>query len=108
MTMSRFRYDSILTAGIFLGPLLLGVGLAFAIVSARADPPGTALFTLFLLVAGVVMFATAKLSVLRSGHRLSFGWRSMSTFHRRLYLWGYALMVFGVLLGIGVLVVARS
>jgi hypothetical protein len=96
---------------IYLGPLVLIFAAVLlgriAILTADGNPPGTALFSLFLLVTGTAMFAGAKLSVLRAGHRLSFGWRHMSSFGRRLYVMGYALMALGVALAIGVLVVAN-
>jgi hypothetical protein len=78
--------------------------LFVSIVSASLafGPPKVAAAVIYgLLGLGMVLFLLAKVSVIRRGHRVSFGSGKMSTAMRRCYRLGYALCALGFALALG-------
>ncbi len=82
---------------IVLMPLAVGLVLALFVVNAHQAPRDVSYLALGSFFVGVALFLVAKLSVVRSGVRISFGSSSMSPWHRRAYRAGYFLMGLGCL-----------
>jgi uncharacterized membrane protein YgdD (TMEM256/DUF423 family) len=77
--------------------------------SAVAESPTYTLTAIVVTLAvGFAMFATAKLSVVRSGPVFSFGTRFMSGKMKVLYLSGYVLLAVGTSLGLLFAFIAHS
>lgn len=89
-----------LVLAIFFGPLILASVLSSLLTMFLTDPPQ---FLLMGFVVGFMLFAVAKLSVLKEGQFFSFGWSSMSGKCKMMYLSGYILMMLCALIA-GVIV----
>jgi hypothetical protein len=90
---------------LFIGlfPFIGGVILAIVIGGAAVNPIGSAMLAIVLYASGFAFFLTAKVSVIRSGHLVTFGSRSMRPRYRALYRIGYVLMVAGLMFTVGLL-----
>ena len=86
------RPDAILNLLMVLGLPVMGLALVIVVPGARSAPGRYGALASFLCAIGLVLFATAKLSVIRRGTLVSFGPARMTSGYRRLYRWGYALM----------------
>ena len=87
-------------------PFIGGLILAVVIRSAAVDPIGSAMLSVALYAPGCACFVIAKVSVIRSGHLVTFGSRSMRPRDRSLYRTGYVLMIAALTLTAGLLVTA--
>jgi len=89
---------------ILLFPLIGGLILALVIFSSAVNPVGSAKLALVLYACGFAFFLVAKVSVIRSGHLVTFGSRLMHPRYRALYRAGYILMVAGLIFTVGLVV----
>ena len=87
-----------------LVPALGLIGI-WVVLNAARNPVTTQAAVLILYVLGFTLFLVAKLSLIRSGHLITFGSRLMRPPHRALYRLGYALMAVGTLFTLGLFVV---
>ncbi len=100
-----WKLEAIVNYGLFLAPLWIGLVMFFVfltpLLAARDHPTAILIATLTLYVLGAASFTVAKLSVIRKGTRFSVGSRQMTLRNRVLYWLGYALMIAGLLLHVG-------
>lgn len=83
---------------------VLALSLLGAAQLARHAPRVAFAVAGILVASGFLLFADAKASRLRQGHRVSFGTTVMTRHHRVRYWLGYVLMVAGALVTTGFLV----
>ena len=88
---------------IFLGPMI-GFVLAccsWALVSTA--PRFFAMLTVSICIAAMMLILVAKISMFKTGVLVSFGSSGMSRGYRLCYRLGYALIVLGASLAVGIL-----
>ena len=78
-----------------IAPAVVGLLMAVLIPNAFQNPTGFVWATLSLYGVGFVLFLLAKLSILRQGIWISFGFAHMSPWCRWMYRTGYCLMGLG-------------
>lgn len=83
--------------GIGLGVVLLVSWLVMFRAAVISSPGGTSVACISILVAGLALFVLAKISVIRTGHLVSFGPGRMSRMMRFVYRLGYTLMAVGAI-----------
>ena len=86
-----------------LGPILVGFTISGVEMLGSSYPVQILLLAVSFVLGGLFLFLRAKISVIVSGHPISFGPRLMTPQNQLSYKMGYALMGISAVLVLGLL-----
>jgi hypothetical protein len=92
------RSSAIANLLFLVAPILIGAPIMLMLPVVSGMPRLWAYVAVVAYCSGLALFLTAKISLLKTGHFLSWGSKSMTTPYRILYRVGYTLLAFALVI----------